>query len=120
MRSRFLGRKGLLATGLRFAVVMPVALVFAVLVVKVPVRDAPGFGGDSLACAVMMGVDAPTNWWLFVAIFATSSALASYGVDRLLTRGLGVQDWHVSGGLAAGVFAVVGIALAMTEFGIFC
>ena len=54
MRPRLPNRTGLLWTGLRFAVALPVALVGAMLVVSIPVRDGPGFGYDSLACAVMV------------------------------------------------------------------
>lgn len=120
MKACFLERTGRLWTGLRLAVGVPVALVVAVLVMNLPVRDAPGFGGDSLACAVMMEVKAPSNWRLFVAVFAGTSALVAYGVDRFLARWVGAKGRLVSGALAAGVLVVVGSPLAMTEVGIFC
>ena len=120
MRSRFLGRTGLLLTGLRFAVVVPVAFVVAFLVMRVPVRDAPGIGGDNLACAVMMEVDAPANQWLFAVIFAMSLALASYGADRLLARWIGVEGRRASVALAVVLLVAVGVPLAVAEFGTFC
>ena len=120
MRPRLLGRTGLLLTGLRFAVVAPVALVVAFLIMRAPVRDVPGIGGDNLACAVMMEVDAPVNQWLFAALFAASLALASYGADRLLARWIGVEDRRASVALAAVLFVAVGVPLAVAEFGIFC
>ena len=101
---------------------MPIALVVAVCVVSAPAPfyDPPGFGGDNVACAVMMQVRPPSNWWLFVAVFAGSAALSAYGLDRLLSRWVGGHGRRASAGLAAAMLVGFGGLLLGSDVGFFC
>ncbi len=118
--SRLPDRTSPLRTALRFAVAAPLALVLAGVVMSLPVRDAPGIGGDSLACAVMMGLDPPTNWWVFIALFAASAALSAYALDRLFARWIGGHGQRSSIGLGIAVIIGVGMLLGANEVGFFC
>ena len=120
MTPRLPARTSPIRTGLRFVVAVPVALALAAFLVSFPVYEGPGVGGNSLACAVMMEIEAPVNWWVFVAVYAVVAALLAAGLDRLLARWIGGQGPRSSVGLGVGLLVVIVGALSVMDVTFFC
>ena len=122
MRPRLSNYTGHLKTGLRFALVAPLALVLSVLVMLLPVRNAPGFGfeRDTLVCTVLTQVVPPFNWWTFIALEATFGALFAYALDRFSARWIGGYGRRASVGLGAFLFVTIVLLLTTGDVGVFC
>ena len=117
---RSAGLAGIATTAGRWFVALPVAVVVTAVVLNSTVRDAPGVGAGSLACAVMMEVAPPLNVCAFAALTGLLLAGTVVGLDLGLACLVGGFGTRATLGLGAALLVLTIAGLIWADVGVFC